>query len=78
MKKESTVKLIDFVHARQVESKARFYRSTVGYGAPVLLDGRRHSRKTDAYAVGKTLLALLKNIGAATSLVAVKKSIARN
>jgi serine/threonine protein kinase len=61
-KEAKTVKLIDFGHA-QFEVGAQSYRSTEGYEAPELLEWQCHSRRTDAYAVGRTILKVLENTG---------------
>ena len=53
-----SIMLVDFGHA-QLEDGARSYRSTEGFEAPEILEKRPHSRKTDAYAVGRTLLKVL-------------------
>jgi serine/threonine protein kinase len=48
------VMLIDFGHA-QKETAARSYPATKKYQAPEISQGDVHTRKSDAYSVGKTL-----------------------
>ena len=59
----SVVSLLDFGHA-QPEDDARSYGGTDGYEAPEFRkeNGQRHphSRASDAYSVGKTLLKVAK------------------
>jgi Protein kinase domain len=51
-----TVSLVDFGHAQE-ERNAESYNGTVGFTAPeVTREGKPHSRLTDAYSVGRTLL----------------------
>jgi serine/threonine protein kinase len=47
-------RLIDFGHA-QYESAARAYDATVKYQAPEISQGEPHTRKSDAFGVGKTI-----------------------
>jgi Protein kinase domain len=50
------VSLVDFGHAQE-ERNAESYNGTVGFTAPeVTREGKPHSRLTDAYSVGMTLL----------------------
>jgi serine/threonine protein kinase len=48
------VRLIDFGHA-QYESTARAYHATEKYQAPEISQGESHTRKSDAFGVGKTI-----------------------
>lgn len=51
-----TASFVDFGHAQE-ELNAKSYTGTVGFTAPeVLRDGKPHSRLTEAYSVGMTLL----------------------
>lgn len=52
-------KLIDFGHA-QSEANATSYEATEGFEAPEVGNGTPHSRLSDAYSIGKTLLAILR------------------
>ena len=49
------VVLVDFGHA-QPETNASHYRGTEGFEAPEIVEHKPHSRSTDSFAVGKTIL----------------------
>ena len=65
---QKAVRLIDFEHA-QDEWNARWYTATRKYEAPEITSGKAHTRKSDAYSVGKTLDSVIKEF---------KKPIARD
>jgi Protein kinase domain len=56
---EKRVLLIDFEHAQE-EVNAQSYTATRKYEAPEITLGNPHSRKSDAYSVGKTLESEIK------------------
>ena len=62
------VRLIDFEHA-QDEANARWYTSTTKYEAPEITLEKPHTRKSDAYSIGKTLESMIE---------ALKKPMARD
>ena len=53
------VLLIDFEHAQE-EKSAQWYTTTRKYEAPEIKLGNPHTRKSDAYSVGKTLESVTK------------------
>ena len=68
----STVSLLDFGHA-QLENGAQWYGGTRGYEAPEIVKSEEkrepqpHSRASDAYSVGKTLLTVVEEIRGSTT-----------
>lgn len=56
---QKLVRLIDFEHAQEEES-AQWYTTTRKYEAPEISLGKPHTRMSDAYSVGKTLDAVIK------------------
>ena len=57
---QKLVRLIDFEHA-QNEGNARWYITTRKYEAPEITLGKPHTRKSDAFSVGKTLDSVIKD-----------------
>jgi serine/threonine protein kinase len=57
---QKMVLLIDFEHAQE-EENAKWYTTTQKYEAPEITLGKPHTRKSDAYSVGKTLAAVIKD-----------------
>jgi hypothetical protein len=56
---QKKVLLIDFEHAQE-EVNAQWYTTTRKYEAPEISSGNPHTRKSDAYSVGKTVDAVIK------------------
>ena len=56
-----SARLIDFGHA-QLAGPAKAYGATDGYEAPEIVSGQCHTRSTDAFSVGQTLLRVLDEV----------------
>eukprot|EP00978_Attheya_sp_CCMP212_P002193 scaffold4475_cov42-Attheya_sp.AAC.5 len=56
-----SARLIDFGHAQLAES-AKAYGATDGYEAPEILAHQCHTRSTDEFSVGRTLLRVLDEV----------------
>jgi serine/threonine protein kinase len=59
---QGVTRLVDFGHA-QYESTARAYKATEKYQAPEISQGEKHTRKSDAFEVGRTIEAAIKSAG---------------
>ena len=73
---QKMVRLIDFEHA-QDEENARWYTTTRKYEAPEISLGKPHTRKSDAYSVGKTLDSMINELNkpVARDIAAVVESL---
>jgi Protein kinase domain len=57
---QGVARLVDFGHA-QYESAARAYKATKKYQAPEISQGEKHTRKSDAFGVGRTIEVAIKS-----------------